>query len=100
MKNRFLEIHLNSSRGRIARSFKISKISIIALATILSALFLFMLTSTIIFFFGLLNNNCDGMISGKECQEYFQSKINQDSSLVNYSSIEFISPISEEHFYI
>ena len=100
MKNRFLEIHLNSSRGRIARSFKISKVSIITLTTILSGLFLFMLISTIIFFFGLLNDDCDGMVSGKECQEYFSSKINQDSSVVNYSSIEFISPIAEEHFYI
>ena len=100
MKNRFLEIHLNSSRGRIARSFKISKITIITFITILSALLLFMLTSTTIFFLGLLDNDCEGMVSGKECQEYFQSKLSQDSSLVSSSSIEFISPISEDHFYI
>ena len=96
MRNRFLEVHLNSSSGRIARSFKIPKITFFLLIGILSCIFIFMFVSTIILF----SNSQDyqyANISRKEIDEHFSSKINKESPNIE---INFISPIASDHFYI
>ena len=96
MRNRFLEVHLNSSSGRIARSFKIPKITFFLLIGILSCIFIFMFVSTIILF----SNSQDyqySNISREEIDEHLSSKINQESPNIE---INFISPIASDHFYI
>ena len=50
MWDRFLEVHLSSSRGRFARSFKLSRPLLIFIISIIGLLFIFLLVSSILFF--------------------------------------------------
>tara|TARA_Y100001970_G_scaffold29650_1_gene36737 strand:- start:3040 stop:3708 length:669 start_codon:yes stop_codon:yes gene_type:complete len=95
MRNRFLEVHLNSSSGRIARSFRIPKIVFFLISGVLSILLTFMIIST--FFFFSESSDYDNYINKKEIDDYFAYKINQRSDDID---INFISPISSNHFYI
>ena len=93
MRNRFLEIHFSSSRGRIANSFKLSLLSIIIISSILFSSLIFLLVSTIIYF------SYPGMTSQNQIDEYINSKFSSDSLIVR-SSVNFINPISKKHFYV
>ena len=88
MKNRFLEIHFNSSSGRIARTLKIK-----AIPLILISVSSFILILLLIFFSILYLSNND--ISKQQIYNYIDNKIGADSS-----SISFINPIDDSHFYI
>ena len=91
MRNRFLEIHLNSSSGRIARSFRIPKITFFLFLGLLFTAFVFMVISTILFFSE--SEDYDDSINKEDLVEYLK----EDSEDLN---INFISPISSSHFYI
>ena len=93
MRNRFLEIHLSSSRGRIANSFKLSLYFIIFMGVMLSSIFIFMLISTIIYL------SSPSKMSHEEINDYINNKLGLDSLLIG-SQIEFVNPISEDHFYV
>jgi len=93
MRNRFLEIHFSSSRGRIASSFKLSLFSIIVIVSILFSALIFLLVSTIIYF------SHPEMTSQAQINEYMASKFNSDSTMV-LEPINFINPISKKHFYV
>ena len=92
MKNRFLEVHLNSSSGRIARSFKIPKITFFLIIGFFLTAFIFMFISTIILFSGSKDYH-SGAIDKKDIDNYISSKSDN-------LEIDFISPISSSHFYI
>ena len=93
MRNRFLEIHLSSSRGTIASSLKLSLPTIILMTSILLSGFIFLLISTIIYF------SYSDINSQKQIDEYIDSRLGLDS-LEFESSLEFTNPISENHFYV
>ena len=94
MRNRFLEVHLNSSSGRIARSFRIPKITFFLIFGMLFSLFIFMLISTIAFFSD--SDQSSDKISKIEINDYIISQIEDKDE----GNLNFISPISSEHFYI
>ena len=93
MRNRFLEIHFSSSRGRIANSFKLSLVSIIIIVPIVLSVLIFLLVSTIIYF------SYPEMSSQNQIDEYINSKFDSDSSMV-IEPVDFINPISKKHFYV
>ena len=92
MKGRFLEVHLNSSSGRIARSFRIPKIIFLLIAGGIFIAVVFMFISTIILFSDSKDYSSD-IINKKNIDEYIASKSDN-------LEIDFISPISSNHFYI
>ena len=92
MKGRFLEVHLNSSSGRIARSFRIPKIIFLLIAGGIFTAVVFMFISTIILFSDSKDYSSD-IINKKNIDEYIASKSDN-------LEIDFISPISSNHFYI
>ena len=93
MRNRFLEIHFSSSRGRIANSFKLSLLSIIIISSILFSSLIFLSVSTIIYF------SYPEMTSQNQIDEYINSKFSSDSLIVR-EPVNFINPISKKHFYV
>ena len=93
MKNRFLEIHFSSSRGTIANSFKLSSYFIIIISTMLLSIFIFMLISTVLYFSSYSTESQD------EINNYIKNKMESNLFLEN-SNIEFLNPISENHFYV
>ena len=93
MRDRFLEIHFSSSRGRIAKSVKLSLFFIIVMSPILLSGLAFLLTSTIIYF------SYPEMSSQDQIDDYIKNKFMPDS-LVMSSSVNFINPISKNHFYV
>ena len=93
MRDRFLEIHFSSSRGRFAHSFKFPFYFIVFISTILSSTLIFMLISTIVYF----SNSSE--VSQSQMKDYIHNKLGIDSLTIN-SQIQFVNPISEKHFYI
>ena len=86
MRDRFLEIHFSSSRGRIAHSIKIPLFLLIAISLFIFSLITFLLISSIIYFSSSSNiDNSD--------KDIYQTESNSDS-------IYFINPVSATHFYI
>ena len=79
MKNRFLEIHFSSSRGRIANSFKLSSYFIIVISTMLLSVFIFMLISTVFYF----SSHSTG--SQDEINNYIKNKMESNLLLENSS---------------
>ena len=99
MWDRFLEIHLSSSRGRLAKSFKLSRPLLIAIISIIGLLFIFLLVSSILFF-----SQKTSKIPNKEKDNNYQSIINyvNNKTILPIKSelINFINPISSDIFYI
>jgi len=94
MKESFLEIHLNSSTGKIARSFLIKKSLLIFLSILLVVVFSFMSICTIYLTFNLVSLD---ILSKSDIKEYLES--NEDTnSTVNYNN--FTSPLNSKHYYI
>ena len=73
MRDRFLEIHFSSSRGRIAKSVKLSLFFIIVMLPILLSGLVFLLTSTIIYF------SYPEMSSQQQKDDYIKNKFMPDS---------------------
>ncbi len=94
MKESFLEIHLNSSTGKVARSFFIKKNLLIFSSILLSVIFLFMLICTIYLTFNLVSLD---ILSKSDIKEYLQSNEYIDKSGKNNN---FISPLNSKHYYI
>ena len=93
MKNRFLEIHFSSSRGRIAKSFKLSLLFIIIISPILLSGLIFLSVSSIIYF------SYPEISSQDQIDDYIKNKLSSDFSEIE-QSIDFINPISKNHFYV
>ncbi len=85
MNDRYLEIHLSSSRGRIARSIKIRFFALLfIILLILSALTTLIISS--IFYFNSLD------IDNEKFEKYKKEKIKESNS-----TIDFINPVKNEN---
>jgi len=93
MRDRFLEIHFSSSRGRIAKSVKLSLFYIIVMLPVLLSGFIFLLVSTIIYF------SYPEISSQDQIDDYIKNKFMPDSLIIS-APINFINPISKNHFYV
>ena len=93
MRDRFLEIHFSSSRGRIAKSVKLSLFYIIVMLPVLLSGFIFLLVSTIIYF------SYPEISSQDQIDDYIKNKFMPDSLIIS-TPINFINPISKNHFYV
>ena len=99
MWDRFLEVHLSSSRGKFARSFKIPRPVLVIIISIIGLLFIFLLISSILFF-----SQTPSDISSKEKDYSYQSIVDyvRNKKVASHKSelINFINPISSDIFYI
>ena len=85
MRNRYLEVHLSSSRGRFAKSIKIYFFSLVLIITFILSI----LTSLIIFSVFYFNSIND-VINSKDVDKYIKDKLGQLKT-----DIRFIEPIKQ-----
>ena len=76
MWDRFLEVHLSSSRGRFAKSFKIPRVLLLFFISIIGLLFIFLLISAILFFSQKSPevSNMQSNNNYKSINQYFKNK--------------------------
>jgi len=99
MWDRFLEIHLSSSRGRFAKSFKIPRVLLIFFISIIGLLFIFLLISSILFF-SQKSPEVSNIQSSNNYQSINHYVENKNTSIIKNELINFINPISSNPFYI
>ena len=99
MWDRFLEIHLSSSRGRFAKSFKIPRVLLIFFISIIGLLFIFLLISSILFF-SQKSPEVSNIQSSNNYQSINHYVENKNTSIIKNDLINFINPISSNPFYI
>ena len=85
MNDRYLEIHLSSSRGRIARSIKIRFFNLLFIMLLLLSALTTLIISSIFYF-----NSLD--IDNEKFEKYKKEKIKESNS-----AIDFINPVKNEN---